>query len=345
MTQASASTRPLVSVVVATCANPVALERAVASILETRYEPLEIVIVENRPPCPSTRRVVEERFAHERVRYVEEPRRGASWARNAGLARGEGEIIAFTDDDVVVDPSWIECAVAAFAASEHAACVTGRILPLALTTPSQVRFDQLATFDKGSERRVFRLPESRAAIPLFPYVPGHVGSGANIFIKRDVALAMGGFDPLLGPGTPTVGGEDLDLFIRLAHDGRTIVYDPAVTLRHDHPQHLEGLRRHAYHYGIGLTAVLGKQLLHGPDRRKLLQAIPAGMQYELNPSSRKNVRKLGDYPRSLDLLERLGMLLGPAAYLLSLAGSKVRHLARRAKPSRRGAPPARRSRE
>ena len=323
-----------VSVVIPTCANARPLERTIGSILATGYEPLEILVVENRPPAPDTRRLIEEAFARDPVHYLEEPRRGASLARNAGLAQAQGEIVAFTDDDVVVDPGWIDNAVAAFASADDVTCVTGRILPLSLTSPTQLLFEQFAAFDKGGERRVFRLPESRKTDPLFPYVAGHIGSGANIFIRRDAALAMGGFDPVLGPGTPTVGGEDLDLFIRLAYGGRTIVYEPAVTLRHDHPDHPAGLHRHAYQYGIGLTAMLGKQLLHGPDRVKLLRVIPAGMRYGFSPRSRKNVMKASDYPRRLDLLERSGMMLGPIAYLLSLAQSHGRKLRGLGRPDR-----------
>jgi O-antigen biosynthesis protein len=314
----------LVSIVVPTCGNAVALERAIASILATRYEPLEVVVVENRPPASSTRRVVEERFAGEPVSYVEEPRRGASWARNTGLARAEGDIVAFTDEDVVVDQHWIRNAVGAFEHASDVACVTGRILPLTLDTPQQRRFDQLTVFDKGSERRVFRIAESHAEEQLFPYAAGHVGSGANIFTRREAALSIGGFDPVLGPGTPTMGGEDLDLLIRFLQGGIAIVYDPSVVILHDHPDSLKRLRRHAYRYGIGLTAMLGKQLVHGPGRLELLQAIPAGVRYALNPNSRKNLQKSSDYPRSLDMLERFGMLLGPVAYVMSVAGYAAR---------------------
>jgi cellulose synthase/poly-beta-1,6-N-acetylglucosamine synthase-like glycosyltransferase len=277
--------------------------------------------------------LVEQRRSSHQVRYEEERRRGASWARNTGLAVSEGDIVAFTDDDVVVDQGWIHSAVNVFEQSSEVACVTGRILPLSVDTEPRKLFDDFSVLDKGSERRVFRLPETRIEEPLFPYVAGHVGSGANILVRREIALGIGGFDPVLG--TPTVGGEDLDLFIRLVREGFTIVYAPEVIVQHDHPDSLKDLRRHAYRYGMGLTAMLSKHLIRGPERLQLLSTIPAGVGYLLDPNSRKNSQKSTNYPRSLDLLEYMGMLLGPVAYAASFAEfSRVRRGRRRSARSR-----------
>jgi hypothetical protein len=69
-----------------------------------------------------------------------------------------------------------------------------------------------------------------------------------------------------------------------------------------------------------MGALIGKQLLRGPDRRDLLRAIPAGVRYARDPSSRKNAGKPARFPRRIDWLERLGLLFGPIAYLLSLLG-------------------------
>jgi O-antigen biosynthesis protein len=314
--------RPAVSVVIPTCKNAAALERSLASVLETRYEPLEVIVVENRPPALTTRSVAEKGASRTPVIYLEEGRPGASSARNTGLARASGEIVAFTDDDVVVDKQWIHSGVAAFGDGSDVACVTGRILPLSLDTPGKKLFDDFATLDKGSTPRIFRLPEAREVDALFPYTAGSLGSGANVFIRREVAVGIGGFDPILG--TPHFGGEDLDFFIRVVQRGLTIAYDPTVIVFHDHPESLEQLRHHAFRYGIGLTAMLTKRLLHGPGRLQLLTAIPAGLRYLLDPNSRKNAQKSSLYPWKLDALEFFGMALGPFAYALSAAHSALR---------------------
>ena len=42
------------------------------------------------------------------IRYVHEPQSYLNWARNRAIIESRGEIIAYTDDDVVVDPGWIK---------------------------------------------------------------------------------------------------------------------------------------------------------------------------------------------------------------------------------------------
>ena len=309
---------PAVSVVVPTCANPGPLERCLRSILRSEYPDFEVIVVENRPRSADTARMLVERFAREsRLRYVEEPRPSASLARNAGLASAEGEIVAFTDDDVVVDPLWLRASAAPLTAAPPVACVTGLILPLELESDSQLLLEQFAGFGKGFEPKTYRLPEAREANPLLPYAAGCLGSGASIVMWTAVARELGGFDPALGPATLARGGEDLDLLARVLRSGYALSYEPRAIVWHEHPGGSARLRRQVYSYGIGLGAMLGKQLIASPRRRDFVRAIPSGVRYLRDPGSRKNVGKPTAYPRGLTRLERCGMLVGPALYVVS----------------------------
>ncbi len=312
---------PWVTVVVTTCRNPVPLGRCLASLLASDHDRFDVVVGENRPGADATRALLDERFPGDpRLSYVEEPRPGLSSARNAGLARARGEAVAFVDDDVVVDPGWLGSGARALLAADDVACATGLILPLGLEAPSQVLLEQFAAFGKGFGRRVFRLEAERAVNPLFPYTSGHIGSGANLFARTRELRDVDGFDPALGTGTQARGGEELDLFIRLLQRGWAIVYEPRALVWHDHPVGRRRLRRQAYGYGVGLTAMLTKQLVAGPDRTGLLRRVPGGVRYALDPASRKNAGKEHDFPRELQLLEWLGLLSGPLAYLRSAHG-------------------------
>jgi O-antigen biosynthesis protein len=311
-----------VTVVVTTCRNPGPLERCLESVLACDPAPDEVVVVENRPGGGETAALLAERFAGRPVRLVEESRRGLSFARNAGLHAAEGEVVAFTDDDVVVDAGWVGRLAAAFERAPDVACVTGLILPLRLDTEEQLWIERLASFNKGFSTREWRMETREEHGRLFPYACGEFGSGANTAVLAAPARRLGGFDVRLGAGTPAWGGEELDLYLRMLQAGHALVYEPAALLWHDHPDHPERLRSEAFHYGIGLTAMLTKHALFGADRRDMLGRTIDGIRHILDPGSRKNAAKHAGYPRGLDALERAGMLLGPAAYLRSrLAGT------------------------
>jgi GT2 family glycosyltransferase len=330
--------RRSVSVVVTTCGYTAAFERCLRSILASRYGDFEVIVVDNRPGAGFTRAMLSERFDDARLKLVEEPRQGLSSARNAGLAAANGDLVAFTDDDVVVDSDWVGRSVEAFERAPDVACVTGLILPFRLESDSQLILEQFAAFSKGFDPRTLRLPDARDEYPLLPYTPGVIGSGANTMLRADVARRLGGFDADLGTGTVAAGGEDLDLYVRLLRGGHAVAYEPSAIVWHEHPDGSSRLRRQVFRYGVGLGAALAKQLFAGPGRRDLLRSVPAGIRYLREPTSRKNAGKAAEYPRRLNWLERLGMLLGPAAYLASVGTQRIRRVAGEARGGGAGAP-------
>lgn len=314
---------PPATVVVPTCRRPARLRRCLESLLASDYGPFDVVVVENRPGDDATARMLTRHFAGERrIRYVEEPRRGSSNARNAGLRAASGGIIAFVDDDVVVDRDWLRSAVMPFISAPDVGCVTGLILPLRLDTPQQILLEQFAALGKGFRSVRFAVSDPPSGNPLFPYTAGRVGSGANMVVKAELARRLDGFDPRLGGGTLARGGEELDLFIRILQSGAVIVYEPAAIVWHDHPDGGDELARHAFDYGVALTAMLAKQLLSGPERLRLLARVPAGVRYAFDRRSPKHAAKAAAFPRRLDALERAGMLVGPAAFVLSAAAQR-----------------------
>jgi GT2 family glycosyltransferase len=308
----------LLSVVVATCANVKSVVRCVEAIQAGVTGPFEIVVVENRPAHSTVEHALAERFPDdERIRYVEEHRPGLSWARNAGLSAARGELVAFTDDDVVVDPAWVPAIRAAFAATPEVGCVTGLILPLELETPAQLLVERFASFGKGFAPRIYSLDTPPPDQPLFPYTAGYFGSGANMAFRTNVLRDLGGFDPVLGTGTRARGGEDLDICIRLLQAGSRLAYEPRSIVWHRHPETQARLRRQVFDYGAGLGAMLSKHVLTGPNRWTILSRAPQGLRYYTNPKSRKNAMRDFTFPRSLNRRERTGLLYGPAAYLAS----------------------------
>lgn len=314
---------PFVSVVICTHERTDQLRACLTSLGNSSYPNYEVIVVDNASPTSKTSDLVEREFGHlTRLRYVRENRQGLSWARNCGLEHASGTYIAFTDDDVFVDPYWLTALIEGFGVAKDVACVTGLTLPAALETPAQEMFEQFGGFSKGFERRIFDLdttpPEGRLGGPLYPYTSGRFGSGNSMAFSTAFLREVGGFNPALGAGTPTRGGEDLAAFFQVVSSGHRLVYEPMAVNFHVHRQSQEELREQMFGYGTGLTAYLTSII--GDEPKRLLNIavrVPQGLSYLFSAKSSKNEHKSHGYPKALFMLEMKGALYGPVAYLLS----------------------------
>ena len=233
------------------------LKTALESVLAVDYPNFEMIVVDNASKTDATRKYVLG-LADSRVRLIEEPRPGLSRARNAGLSAATGEIVAFTDDDVVVDRYWLRALVDGFARGTSVSCVCGMVPTGEIRTLAQAYFDWWIGWSDSTNARVFDLARPPHDIPLFPFAVGRYGTGANFAVERDVVQRLGGFDEILGAGSPTCGGEDLDMFFRILRSGRQLVNEPASIVWHRHRVDNEGLLAQTRDYRLGLGAWLGK---------------------------------------------------------------------------------------
>ena len=310
---------PYVSVVVATHNRPDGLRRCLDSLLAMDYPNFDIIVVDNAPSDNQTAVMIEEEYSHTfKVRYLYEPIPGLSIAHNRGLQAVTAPIVAFTDDDVVVNRDWLTHIVRNFVLNSNVGCVTGMIWPAELETPAQAWLEQYGGFSKGFERKMFALDKREANEGLFPYTAGQFGSGANMAFNTAALREIGGFDPALGAGSRGMGGDDLAAFFQIITAKYRLVYEPAAIISHWHYREYSRLQRTAYGYGVGLTAYLTSCLVKRPSYLlHFLSRVPAGFWYALNPKSRKNKNKQTNYPAELTKIERRGMVQGPFAYLQS----------------------------
>jgi GT2 family glycosyltransferase len=295
--------------------------RTLESLLELRCPWLEIIVVDNAPPDDSTR-VAVERVAQRdpRVRYVREDRKGLSCARNRGLREAGGTFIAFTDDDVRVDPLWVNGLMRGFSSEPEVACVTGLVASAALERPAEQYFDQRVWWSSSCVPRTFSATRTETDSPAYPFTAGIFGTGANFAAKVSVLRAIGDFDECLGAGSPTRGGEDLDMFVRLVTAGHAIRYEPSALVWHEHRVDDASLRSQMYAYGLGLTAYLTKHLLVVPSSRAALaRRLPGALRHAsgLLTRSRRATSQSSLEGSAMTAIELQGMLTGPSAYFLA----------------------------
>ncbi|MEH3139009.1 MAG: glycosyltransferase [Mycobacterium kyogaense] len=248
---------PAITVVICTRDRVSMLQTALDSVRAVDYPDLEVIVVDNAAATDATRRYVDA-LGDPRVRVIDEPRPGLSRARNTGLLAAAGEVVAFTDDDVVVDRHWLTAVARGFTRGDSVWCVSGVVPAAELRTPAQAYFDSRVGWSSCMYARVFDWAAPPQDIPLFPFAVGHYGTGANFAVDRAAVIRVGGFDEALGAGSPTGGGEDLDMFFRLLRAGGKLVYDPASIVWHRHRASSEGLAAQSRTYGIGLGAWIAK---------------------------------------------------------------------------------------
>lgn len=152
---------------------------------------------------------------------------GLSPARNQGVARAKGEIIAFIDDDALIVPRWTEATLKTYREDDSVIGVTGPVLPL-WEEPSMDWFPRefywvfsctYWAMDKPAEVRN--------------------GYGTNISFRREAFNAAGEFRSNLGckgretGGWQEPGAEELDFTLRVKQlTGKRIMYNPDVKVRH-----------------------------------------------------------------------------------------------------------------
>lgn len=184
----------------------------------------EVLVVDNNSK-DDTPEVIR-RYADElapRLRSVFEPRQGLSHARNRALAEAKGDIVAFTDDDVCVDPGWLQALCDAFA--KYSASVVGGRSYLIYPTP-EGRPSWLPAERETLYSRLDHGPEVCVGIDKDLF-------GLNFSVLKRAAIEAGGFDVTFGRrGTNLACGEEEDLLNRIRQAGGIVVYEPGAVVGH-----------------------------------------------------------------------------------------------------------------
>jgi GT2 family glycosyltransferase len=239
------------------------------SIIKNRSIADEIIVVDGTPD-PEARANSE--LAHRiGATYIHETKGGVSHARNVGIKAARGEIIVFTDDDFVVQRGWLEKLLSDID-EERVGAATGRMLPLRGDQLSNL-YEKSISFDRGDIPRIHS-KEKMKILPLLRLftrfgrkrlldrtpLPWAVGYGYFAILKS-VPQQVGLFDQVLGRGTKSQGGEDIDMFYRILRGGFRISYQPDSVILHSHRHSMRLMLEVARNNGTGNRKFMTRNLL------------------------------------------------------------------------------------
>jgi glycosyltransferase involved in cell wall biosynthesis len=248
--------------VVCTRDRPDLLAACLPGLLANAHRPREVLVIDQSRDGRSGEVVaaLEQHGDAGDLVYVPTTTRGLSAARNLAVARAGGDVVAFTDDDCLVDAGWLGALVAEFETGPALDAVCGRSLPLVevplVAGPASVRTSQ-------TRRRFVR-----------PCSPWRIGNGSNMAFRTAALRALrtppapGPFDQRLGPGAPFRGGEEADVLYRLLKRGGQILYSPEPLVYHRQWRGPAQQLALASDYGVGIGAYCAKHL-RGGDLRPL----------------------------------------------------------------------------
>lgn len=265
----------------------------------------EVVVVDNNSR-DATQRVVEESAGTlPAVRYLFERNQGLSYARNRGVQAAQGKVIAFTDDDILVDARWLRNILAAFE-RYNAACVGGTIIPLWSQPPppwfTSELFWYLGLLDLGN--RPLGLTE-----PLL--------WGANFAVRASLFSRYGLFNTAAGRiGAKLYAGEETQFIRRLIEGGERVFYVPDIVVHHYVPaEHLKKayFRKSIFDRGDQIareaapgsrTSIMGVPLQEFP--------VIAGKVWSYLRAL--VLRRRSAFPEELNLVGNVGYLVGRIKY-------------------------------
>ena len=202
-----------------------ALESVLASILAPGLD-WEILVVDNNSKDGTFAVVNEFCLRHPgRLRYLFETRQGLSNARNAGIREARGEVIAFMDDDVTVEPTWLQNLTAHLHDGAWAGA-GGRVLaPEDFTPPDWLTLDG-GVMDSSGVLALFDLGDVPGELKRPPF-------GTNMAYRKGMFEKYGGFRPDLGRcGDSLLSNEDTEFGERLLAAGERLRYEPEAIVHH-----------------------------------------------------------------------------------------------------------------
>lgn len=173
------------------------IERAIYSVMSQTYQNFELIIV-NDGSTDNTEEIIRG-FKDERIIYIKQENKGASYARNRGIKEAQGKYIAFLDADDYWSPSHL---------SDH-------IKYLEKHSDYVMSFNRYITVEKDKQKlHAWNNQLSGNIYPQLLFIENNIIGTPSVVIRKDILKQSGLFDENMSMC------EDLDLWRRISRLGK-----------------------------------------------------------------------------------------------------------------------------
>lgn len=246
-----------ISVIVCTYNGSATLAACLESLENLNHSAYEVLLIDDG----STEDIGRIARAFPEVRYLRQDHAGLSAARNLGMRKARGDLLAYTDDDCIADEDWLRHVAAAFEDQAWVACGGPNIPPRPRNKVEAV---------------VAAAPGAPAHVMLNDVEAEHL-PGCNLIIRKASLQAIGGFRTHYH-----TAGDDVDVCWRLRETGGRLRFLPGAMVWHHRRRTLQAYLRQQRGYGHAEALLMkdhpGRFAICGGARWQ-------GAIYEENPSS------------------------------------------------------------
>jgi cellulose synthase/poly-beta-1,6-N-acetylglucosamine synthase-like glycosyltransferase len=291
---------PLISVVVPVLNASFHIEDCIMSLINQDFprEQYEIIIVDNGSK-DNTLNILK-RYG-EYIEIFSENKKGSYAARNNGITKSKGKVVAFTDSDCIADKNWLNELYKAFV-SEDIGCVVGNIKA----------YPGKSLIEIFSKNRDILSQKVGLESKFLPY-----GQTANTAFRKVIFETIGGFDSSL------LSGGDVDMSWRMQMEtSYKLTYCEGSIVEHRHRTSLKGLFKQQFRYGFGRISLYKKY----NEQIKSCEDVSQDIRYNLFHSMKlisnvalfyvRSIKRLFGLCDKYDMYEPLFLTLLVSGYVL-----------------------------
>lgn len=234
-----------ISVIIVTKNRPEKLLNCIKSLSQNDFYPFEIIVIDQSKTISNINHVIKNNHYAFQFKHIHSKKIGKSKGLNEAISLSISPILAFTDDDCVVDKNWLQNIYKIFQKDKKIVGIFGRTLPYqpqkhkGLTCP--------CTFDHKIACHITKPCKHWEEI----------GFGNNMAWRKSFFDKYGKFKEWLGPGSIGNGAEDAEIALRALINKQTIFFNPKMLVKHDKWLTREAMHKQELSYACGEIACYG----------------------------------------------------------------------------------------